>query len=130
MTNNRRYTATFDAWKGLTKSYDYFARQIGDDGYLEHARLVQASTERLFAEISTLPGVTVLNRPEAGAVHFSLDEVPLHKLAAELRALDHRRFNLTTDPAAMIVYADPLSDARVIATYIADLKKLIARLRR
>lgn len=134
----------FDGWDGPAKSYDYFAgtrpieaavaawatmRQIGDDGYLERARLVQSNTEHLFAEIAKLPGARVLNRPEAGAVHFSLEGVPLDKLAAELRALGHRRFNLTTDPAAMIVYAGPLSDARVIETYVADLKDLTTRLR-
>ena len=135
----------FSDWDGPAKSYDYFAgtrpieaavaawatmRQIGDEGYLERARLVQANTEYLFAEIAKLPGVTVLNQPEAGAVHFALDGVPLDKLAMELRALGHRRFNLTTDPAAVIVYAGPLSDARVIGTYLEDLKTLIARLRR
>lgn len=140
---HQRYA--FENWDGPAKSYDYFAgtrpieaavaawatmRQIGDDGYLERARMVQANTEHLFAEIAALPGVTMLNRPEAGAVHFSLDGVPLDTLAAGLRALGHRRFNLTTDPAAVIVYAGPLSDARVIGVYIADLKELIARLRR
>lgn len=135
----------FDGWDGPPKSYEYFAgtrpieaavaawatmRQIGDDGYLERARLVQANTELLFAEIATLSGVTMLNRPEAGAVHFSLDRVPPDVLAAELRALGHRRFNITTDPVGLIVYAGPLSDARVIGTYVADLKDLIARLRR
>ncbi|MGE0095252.1 MAG: hypothetical protein AB7M05_03700 [Alphaproteobacteria bacterium] len=74
--------------------------------------------------------MAMLNRPEAGAVHFSLDGVPLDKLAAELRALGHRRFNLTADPPAVIVYAGPLSDTRVIGTYVADLRSLIVRLRR
>jgi len=134
----------FTDWDGPAKSYDYFAgtrpieaavaawatiRQIGDDGYLERARLVQENTELLFSEIAKLPGIAMLNRPEAGAVHFSLAGVPLDKLATELRTLGHRRFNMTTDPEAVIVYAGPLSDARVITTYVADLKSLIARLR-
>ncbi|MGE0095251.1 MAG: aspartate aminotransferase family protein [Alphaproteobacteria bacterium] len=60
----------FSDWDGPAKSYDYFAgtrpieatvaawatmRQIGDDGYLERARLVQSNTEHLFAEIAKLP---------------------------------------------------------------------------
>lgn len=135
----------FSDWDGPAKSYDFFAgtrpieatvaawatmRQIGDDGYLERARRVQANTEHLFQEVAKLPDVALLNRPEAGAVHFALEGVPLDRLAAELRALGHRRFNVTTDPAALIVYAGPHSDAAVTAAYIADLRDLIARLRR
>lgn len=135
----------FSDWDGPAKSYTHFAgtrpieaavaawasqRQLGDTGYLERARLVQHHTELLFDAVATLPGAVMLNRPEAGAVHFAVENVPLDALADGLRELGHRRFNATSDPTAIIVYAGPLSDARVIDAYIADLKDLIVRLRR
>jgi glutamate/tyrosine decarboxylase-like PLP-dependent enzyme len=132
----------FSDWDGPAKTYDYFdgtrsieavvagwatMRQLGADGYLRAAARVQIATRELYEAVGGLPGVVLLNRPEAGAVHFAVDGVDPAKVGSGLAALGHARFNLTTDPAGVIVFVGRHCDAEVIRTYVSDLATLLPR---
>lgn len=65
------------AWAALTF--------IGDDGYLEMARLVRDATERLVAGIDARPDLRVLGPPDMNLLSFASDTVSVFHVVDEMK---------------------------------------------
>ncbi len=65
------------AWAALTF--------IGDDGYLEMARLVRDATERLVAGIDNHPDLRVLGPPDMNLLSFASDTVSVFHVVDEMK---------------------------------------------
>lgn len=57
---------------------------IGDDGYLEIARMVKEATERIVAGIEAIPELRVLGRPDMNLLAFTSDSVNVFHIADEM----------------------------------------------
>jgi glutamate/tyrosine decarboxylase-like PLP-dependent enzyme len=57
-------------------------RHLGEEGYLERCREIQAGVEKIVRRIDQMEGIRVLGRPEANLIAVTSDEVSVFQLAA------------------------------------------------
>ncbi len=104
-------------------------RMLGVEGYLEIARGICATAEKLRAGIEAIDGLRVLAEPEAGILIFGSDTLSIDALAAQLK---ERGFmtSLVLEPRAVHLLLDPMEDPGHHDDYLAALADAAAAVRR
>jgi glutamate/tyrosine decarboxylase-like PLP-dependent enzyme len=99
---------------------------LGEAGYLEAARTIMATRERLYAGLDRL-GLRVHGRPELGLVSYGTDALDM---AAVADAIDERRWSIGRglDPDRIINLINPIN-AGSIDVYLGDLEAAVAAAR-
>lgn len=118
MTGTRPGGAIAAAWAVM--------HYLGEEGYLEHARRILATTDKLISGINAIPGLRVLGAPHAGVFAFASDSLNVYELgdAMEVRGwkLDRQQ-----NPPALHCMITPAHE-RVADTLLADLRDCAAKL--
>ncbi|WP_224241965.1 pyridoxal phosphate-dependent decarboxylase family protein [Hyalangium gracile] len=118
MTGTRPGGAIAAAWAVM--------HYLGEDGYLEHARRILATTDKLIAGINAIPGLRVLGAPEVGVFAFSSDSINVYELAD---AMEVRGWKLDRQqkPPALHCMITPAHE-RIADVLLADLRDCASRL--
>ncbi len=118
MTGTRPGGAIAAAWSVM--------HYLGEEGYLDYARRILATTDKLMAGIQAIPGLRVLGKPHAGVFAFSSDSLNVYELGDALEARGWKLDRQQNPPAlhCMITPAhEPVAD-----TLLADLRDCASKL--
>lgn len=99
---------------------------LGEAGYVERARRILATTRKVQAGITAIPGLKILGEPVGGVFAFTSDALNVFELGD---AMDARGWKLERQhkPAALHLMLTPAHEA-VADTFIADLADCVKRL--
>jgi sphinganine-1-phosphate aldolase len=118
MTGTRPGGAIAAAWAVM--------HYLGEEGYLDHARRILATTDKLIAGINAIPGMRVLGAPHAGVFAFTSDSLNVYELgdAMEVRGwkLDRQQ-----NPPALHCMITPAHE-RIADILLTDLRDCASRL--
>lgn len=121
------YGERFDGLKSLDTLAGAWAtvRQLGLSGYEERARRIAGNTRDLSACIGAIPGMTLLNRPEAGLVVFGASGPAQAGFAKTFESLGHRGKAIQR-PAGFVVCVGPDAGRDDLETYEAAIRHALS----
>jgi sphinganine-1-phosphate aldolase len=118
MTGTRPGGAIAAAWSVM--------HYLGEEGYLDYARRILATTDKLMAGIQAIPGLRVLGKPHVGVFAFSSDSLNVYELGDALEARGWK-LDRQQNPPALHCMITPAHEP-VVDTLLADLRDCAARL--
>ena len=118
MTGTRPGGAIAAAWAVM--------HYLGEEGYLEHARRILATTDKLIAGIRDIPGLRVLGSPHAGVFAFTSDSLNVYELGDAMEARGWK-LDRQQNPPALHCMITPAHE-RIADTLLSDLRECSSRL--
>jgi glutamate/tyrosine decarboxylase-like PLP-dependent enzyme len=118
MTGTRPGGAIAAAWAVM--------HYLGEEGYLDNARRILATTDKLKAGIQAIPGLRVLGSPHMGVFAFSSDSLNVYELGDAMEARGWKLDRQQTPPALHCMITP--SNERVADVLLSDLKDCASRL--
>ena len=98
-------------------------RYLGEAGYVELARTVRETTNRLQRGIAEIAGLHVIGEPVMSVFAFGSDSLDL---GAVCDVMDDRGWNLDRQDEALHLMVSPIH-ARVVEEFLADLRHAVAQ---
>jgi sphinganine-1-phosphate aldolase len=118
MTGTRPGGAIAAAWAVM--------HYLGEEGYLDNARRILATTDKLKAGIQAIPGLRVLGEPHIGVFAFSSDSLNVYELGDAMEARGWKLDRQQTPPALHCMITP--AHERVADMLLSDLKDCASRL--
>lgn len=118
MTGTRPGGAIAAAWAVM--------HYLGEEGYLDHARRILATTDKLRAGINAIPGLRVLGAPHAGVFAFASDSLNVYELGDAMEARGWK-LDRQQNPPALHCMITPAHE-RVADTLLEDLRECASKL--
>jgi sphinganine-1-phosphate aldolase len=118
MTGTRPGGAIAAAWAVM--------HYLGEEGYLDNARRILATTDKLLAGIRAIPGLRVLGEPHAGVFAFSSDSLNVYELGDAMEARGWK-LDRQQSPPALHCMITPAHE-RVADVLLGDLRDCASRL--
>jgi glutamate/tyrosine decarboxylase-like PLP-dependent enzyme len=101
---------------------------IGDDGYLEIARLARDATQRIIAGLREIPELRLLGEPDMNLLAFASDDVSVFHVIDEMKERGwyvQPQLAYGSSPANVHLSINPAS-ARWVDALLADLRECVA----
>lgn len=118
MTGTRPGGAIAAAWAVM--------HYLGEEGYLDHARRILATTDKLLAGIRAIPGLRVLGAPHAGVFAFTSDSINVYELGDTMEVRGWK-LDRQQNPPALHCMITPAHE-RVADMLLADLRECASKL--
>lgn len=118
MTGTRPGGAIAAAWAVM--------HYLGEEGYLDLARRILATTDKLIAGIRAIPGLRVLGAPQAGVFAFTSDSHNVYELGDAMEARGWK-LDRQQKPPALHCMITPAHE-RVADVLLADLRDCASKL--
>jgi len=118
MTGTRPGGAIAAAWAVM--------HYLGEEGYLDLARRILATTDKLIAGIQAIPGLRVLGAPHAGVFAFTSDSLNVYELGDAMEARGWK-LDRQQKPPALHCMITPAHE-RIADVLLADLRDCASKL--
>jgi sphinganine-1-phosphate aldolase len=118
MTGTRPGGAIAAAWAVM--------QYLGEEGYLDHARRILATTDKLLSGINAVPGLRVLGAPHVGVFAFTSDSLNVYELGDAMEARGWK-LDRQQNPPALHCMITPAHE-RIADTLLADLRECASKL--
>lgn len=100
---------------------------LGEDGYMEIARIIMDTSRKLQEGINAIPGVHILGKPDMSVFTFGSDEVDAYAVAD---ALDARGWAIDRqqNPVCLHMMITPVH-AQIVDDFVADVRQAVEQVR-
>jgi len=117
MTGTRPGGAIAAAWAVMN--------YLGEEGYMEIARRIMDTTERLIEGVESIPELRILGKPKASVFAFASDDIDIYALG---EAMERRGWHLDRQqlPASLHMMITPAHE-RIVEPFLDDLKDCVRK---